>query len=495
MSQHDMTIDNAYGAAVRLDINAALQALASNNSGGSAPSVTFAGMTWLDTSTTPPTIKWRNQANSGWNGGVALSGSGGQDLAISAAGNVGIGTASPNGRLSVFGTGSTQLTVTTVAGGTDVVKFDTYHASGYRGIFRWYQQGSLVQEIDASGNVGFGVTPYSPGLTMYRSVTGLLYSDVQNPSTANATDGAVSRVISSNVAGSSTASLDLVKTKSGAASIKNTETDAAAYLSFAIGPTERFRISSSGHLTPGIDNTQNLGSAPLRYGTVYAGTGTINTSDEREKNGVRPLTEAEGAIARELAAEIGTYQFLSALKEKGERARLHVGMTVQRAIEIFDRHGIDPMAYGVICHDAWPARVIEHPAEYEWIEHPAKVIEHPAETRVIPGQTRHIEARTAEAIVQVEIDGIMREAKMITSVPARDEKDPDTIEVIKDTWVEVVNPAWTERGAVLKEAWSEEVYPAGERFGFRVDELLLLIAKGFDARLSDLESMVKGSGK
>ena len=36
--QNDMVIDNGTGAAVRADLNLALQALANNSSGGSAPS-------------------------------------------------------------------------------------------------------------------------------------------------------------------------------------------------------------------------------------------------------------------------------------------------------------------------------------------------------------------------------------------------------------------------------------------------------------------------
>ena len=42
MSQHDMIIDNSTGANVRADINNALGAIATNNSGSSAPSTTYA---------------------------------------------------------------------------------------------------------------------------------------------------------------------------------------------------------------------------------------------------------------------------------------------------------------------------------------------------------------------------------------------------------------------------------------------------------------------
>ena len=64
MAQHDYNIANAAGATVRADINSALSAIASNNSGSSEPSTTFAYEWWIDTST--GVLKLRNSGNSGW---------------------------------------------------------------------------------------------------------------------------------------------------------------------------------------------------------------------------------------------------------------------------------------------------------------------------------------------------------------------------------------------------------------------------------------------
>ena len=64
MAQHDFNIANAPGATVRADINALAEALASQNSGTSAPSVTFPFMLWADT--TNNLLKIRNAANSAW---------------------------------------------------------------------------------------------------------------------------------------------------------------------------------------------------------------------------------------------------------------------------------------------------------------------------------------------------------------------------------------------------------------------------------------------
>lgn len=66
MPSHDLTIDNGAGQVVRLDIQDALQAIATCMAGASAPDPTYPNMTWLDTSGTPLILKKRNHANSGW---------------------------------------------------------------------------------------------------------------------------------------------------------------------------------------------------------------------------------------------------------------------------------------------------------------------------------------------------------------------------------------------------------------------------------------------
>lgn len=64
MSQHDYNIANGGGAAVRGDINNALQAILTSNSGTSAPSVTAPFMLWFDTAN--GVLKQRNAADTAW---------------------------------------------------------------------------------------------------------------------------------------------------------------------------------------------------------------------------------------------------------------------------------------------------------------------------------------------------------------------------------------------------------------------------------------------
>jgi hypothetical protein len=64
MSQHDYNIANGGGAAVRADINNALAAILSQNSGATAPTTTKPFMLWYDTANA--LIKMRNAADTGW---------------------------------------------------------------------------------------------------------------------------------------------------------------------------------------------------------------------------------------------------------------------------------------------------------------------------------------------------------------------------------------------------------------------------------------------
>jgi len=64
MSQNDLVIANQTFPSFRSDLNNALQALGSLNSGSSAPSTTYANMMWYDTSAN--ILKVRSEADDAW---------------------------------------------------------------------------------------------------------------------------------------------------------------------------------------------------------------------------------------------------------------------------------------------------------------------------------------------------------------------------------------------------------------------------------------------
>lgn len=64
MAQHDYIISNGTGASVRSDLNGALGATVSNNSGATEPATMYAYQWWADTTT--GLLKLRNSANNAW---------------------------------------------------------------------------------------------------------------------------------------------------------------------------------------------------------------------------------------------------------------------------------------------------------------------------------------------------------------------------------------------------------------------------------------------
>lgn len=122
-------------------------------------------------------------------------------------------------------------------------------------------------------------------------------------------------------------------------------------------------LSSSANFRPGGDNSQALGWSGFRWSTVFAATGTINTSDAREKEWRGGLTDAELRAARRIAAELGFYRWLDAIAEKGDEARYHFGVRAQQVWSIMADEGlVDPIGedglpgstpYAFLCFDAW----------------------------------------------------------------------------------------------------------------------------------------------
>lgn len=64
MSQHDYILSNDTGANFRADLNNALAAIATANSGATAPTTTYANQVWYDT--TLGILKIRNPSNTDW---------------------------------------------------------------------------------------------------------------------------------------------------------------------------------------------------------------------------------------------------------------------------------------------------------------------------------------------------------------------------------------------------------------------------------------------
>ena len=104
---------------------------------------------------------------------------------------------------------------------------------------------------------------------------------------------------------------------------------------------------------PTPDNLLKLGNPSYRWTTVYATTGSINTSDVNAKQDIAELDAAEKRVAVAIKSLIKKYRFKDAVSEKGEAARIHVGAVAQEVQAAFVAEGLDPTRYALFCSDTW----------------------------------------------------------------------------------------------------------------------------------------------
>ena len=115
-----------------------------------------------------------------------------------------------------------------------------------------------------------------------------------------------------------------------------------------------YYFANSARFAPSTDAANALGAASNRWSTVYASTGTINTSDARMKQDVAAIPDE--VLDAWAAVGWSQYRFRDAVAEKGEGARLHAGTIAQDVIAAFAAAGLDASAYGLLCHDTWEAQ-------------------------------------------------------------------------------------------------------------------------------------------
>tara|TARA_B100000035_G_scaffold156262_1_gene133081 strand:- start:53 stop:4252 length:4200 start_codon:yes stop_codon:yes gene_type:complete len=111
--------------------------------------------------------------------------------------------------------------------------------------------------------------------------------------------------------------------------------------------------SFSGPVLPGLNNIYVLGSGNRKWTTVYATTGSINTSDITLKRDVTVLNDAEMRAAANISKQFKQYRWKDAYAEKGDDARYHSGMMAQTVRDAMLGEGLDPTRYGFYCVDTW----------------------------------------------------------------------------------------------------------------------------------------------
>ena len=117
-------------------------------------------------------------------------------------------------------------------------------------------------------------------------------------------------------------------------------------------------VHHTGAFLPGSDNAKGLGSASLRWSEVFAGTGTINTSDQRKKQNIEELSDAEKRVAIAAKGLLKKFKFIDAVETKGDAARIHFGLVAQDLKLAFEAEGLNAFDYGVLCYDEYEGETL-----------------------------------------------------------------------------------------------------------------------------------------
>lgn len=101
------------------------------------------------------------------------------------------------------------------------------------------------------------------------------------------------------------------------------------------------------------DNTYALGSASARFDDAYVTNGVTTGSDRNLKQDIEQLSDAEQRVAVACKSLIRKYRWRDAFEEKGEDARIHIGIIAQDLEDAFNAEGLDPARYGMFCQDTY----------------------------------------------------------------------------------------------------------------------------------------------
>ena len=101
------------------------------------------------------------------------------------------------------------------------------------------------------------------------------------------------------------------------------------------------------------DNELDLGRSSARYDDIYATNSSIQTSDEREKQNIASLTDAEITAAKAISKLFKTFKWKDKVAAKGDDARTHTGVVAQQVQSAMSDAGLDASNYAFYTDTTW----------------------------------------------------------------------------------------------------------------------------------------------
>jgi hypothetical protein len=399
MSQNDFTIANQSFPAFRADLNSALQAIATNNSGATEPSTTFANMWWYDSSNNIMYI--RNEDNDAWikfaeldqtNDKFVLSGTlqlddgtvsapaltfnsdtnmgiyrGGTDIlkfvtagtdaiTIDASQNVGIGQSpstftnfkileikggTAGAMLNFENSSSTRVSSLTYDDASDALRIQNFLANP----ITLETNNTEAMRIDISGNLLVGKTAISVATVGVEARADGIFASTRSGGEAiranrTSSDGDIIQLRKDNT------TVGSIGAKGGDIYMATDDTGIRTYdVGDAIIPVGTDGASR--------DNAIDLGISSVRFDDIYATNATIQTSDRNEKQDIEELSDAEQRVAVVAKGLMRKFRWIDSVAEKGDNARTHFGIIAQDLQDAFTAEGLDAGDYAMFTSNTW----------------------------------------------------------------------------------------------------------------------------------------------
>ena len=132
--------------------------------------------------------------------------------------------------------------------------------------------------------------------------------------------------------------------------------NATNHSGFRFGSKQILPTNNSGTI---IDNDVDLGDVSFRFDDIYATNGTIQTSDENEKQNIASLTSAEITAATAISKLFKTFKWKDKVEAKGDKARTHTGVVAQQVQSAMSDAGLDASKYAFWCSKTWWEKDVE----------------------------------------------------------------------------------------------------------------------------------------
>ncbi len=294
-------------------------------------------------------------------------------ISMNSSGQVGIGTSSPSQALTVNGT---DARIYLTGANTDINMDDSANGqlhldgNGYgfgvalngtgahlytnsvtRSVIFGVHETEVARVASTNYSVGTTTAATSLGTSTSSSDTGVSMSTTGRLSVAN--NNSYPLALNRYTSEGSLIQLNEAGVTRGAIGIKTNEifiADSVAGLRMSGNGTNNVIPCTSAGV--GTNGVTDLGGNSNRFEDVYA-SGTIYDSDRNLKQDIEELSEAELRVATACKGLIRKYRWIKRVEEKGEDARIHVGIIAQELRDAFTAEGLDAGRYGMFISNTW----------------------------------------------------------------------------------------------------------------------------------------------